>query len=60
MGMSMVQSEKIRNGQAIRKLCKWCDERCRIEKVYRCWNEMKKRINSKKEMMGNQMKSVRE
>ena len=35
------------------------EERCRIKKVHRCRNGTKKGTNSKKEMMGNQMKVVR-
>ena len=49
----------MRKNQAINKSCKWCEERCRIEKVYRCRNGTKKGINSKKEIMGNQIKVVR-
>ena len=60
MVTSMVKRKRKRSDHTINGSCKRCEERCQIRKVCRCWNGTKKGIKSRKKMMGNQMKVVRE
>ena len=55
----MKQKIKRRNSQAIDESCEWCGERCQIRNVHGYQNGIKKEINSRREMMGNQRKVVR-